>query len=74
MDKIMSNTSKLRIEDVEAFTITLSGANTFTAVRKLRDDELLKVSGGVRKGGAIIVYDYEGSAPAKVTVPDIKLG
>jgi bacteriocin-like protein len=33
-------------------------------VRELRDDELQEVSGGrdVRKGGAIIVYDYEGSA------------
>jgi hypothetical protein len=33
-------------------------------VRALRDDELQEVSGGhdVRKGGAIIVYDYEGSA------------
>jgi hypothetical protein len=32
--------------------------------RELRDDELQEVSGGrdVRKGGAIIVYDYEGSA------------
>jgi hypothetical protein len=32
MDKIMSktnDTSKLRIEDVEAFTLNLSGANTF---------------------------------------------
>ncbi len=52
-----------------------------TQVRELRDDELQQVSGGrdIRKGGAIIVYDYEGSAlrtqhPAKVTVPDIKLG
>jgi hypothetical protein len=33
-------------------------------VRELRDDELQEVSGGrdVRKGGAIILYDYEGSA------------
>ena len=27
----------------------------------LRDDELDVVSGGIRKGGAIIVYDYEGT-------------
>jgi hypothetical protein len=48
--------------------------------RVLADSELDAVT-GARKGGAIIVYDYEGSAlrestihPAKVTVPDIKLG
>ena len=28
----------------------------------LRDDELDVVSGGKRKGGAIIVFDYEGTA------------
>ena len=28
----------------------------------LRDDELDVVRGGARKGGAIIVYDYEGTA------------
>ena len=50
-----------------------------TQVRELRDEELQEVSGGgVRRGGAIIVFDYEGSAlrtqhPAKVTIPDIKL-
>jgi hypothetical protein len=53
-----------------------------TEDRPLADSELDVVSGGifpdVRKGGAIIVYDYEGTAlrtqqPAKVTVPDIKL-
>jgi len=52
--------------------------------RVLADSELDAVTGGsldARKGGSIIVYDYEGSAlrestihPAKVTVPDIKLG
>jgi hypothetical protein len=31
-------------------------------VRELRDDELQEVSGGVGKRGAIIVFDYEGSA------------
>jgi lactobin A/cerein 7B family class IIb bacteriocin len=31
-------------------------------VRELRDDELQEVSGGVGKGSAIIVFDYEGSA------------
>jgi hypothetical protein len=31
-------------------------------VRKLRDDELQEVSGGVGKRGAIIVFDYEGIA------------
>ena len=44
--------------------------------RALADSELDAVTGAVadvRKGGAIIVYDYEGH-PAKVTVPDIKLG
>ena len=51
--------------------------DTSKLVRALRDDELEKVSGG-RKGGAILVFDYEGNAlrtphPAKVTVPDIKL-
>ena len=47
--KIMSKTngtSKPRIEDAAAFTLDLGGANTFT-VRKLRDDELEKVSGGI---------------------------
>ena len=38
--------SKLRIEDVAAFTLDLGGANTFT-VRELRDSELEKVSGGI---------------------------
>jgi bacteriocin-like protein len=33
-----------------------------TQVRELRDDELQEVSGGVGKGGAIIVFDYEGTA------------
>jgi len=51
--------------------------------RVLADSELDAVTGGhdTRKGGAIIVYDYEANAlrettihPAKVTVPDIKLG
>jgi hypothetical protein len=49
--------------------------------RPLADSELDAVSGAhdARKGGAIIVYDYGGSAlrtqhSAKVTVPDIKLG
>jgi len=50
--------------------------------RALADSELDAVTGGhaARKGGAIVVYDYEGTAsrestihPAKVTVPDIKL-
>ena len=41
-----NDTSKLRIENVQAFTLDLGGANTFT-VRQLRDDELEKVSGGV---------------------------
>jgi hypothetical protein len=48
MEKIMSrtnDTSKLRIEDVEAFTLDLGAANTFT-VREFTDDELQKVSGG----------------------------
>ena len=40
-----NDTSKLRIEDVAAFTLDLGGANTFT-VRELRDDELQQVSGG----------------------------
>jgi bacteriocin-like protein len=31
-------------------------------VQELRDDELQEVSGGVRKGGAIVVFDYEGNA------------
>jgi hypothetical protein len=51
MEKIMSksnDTSKLRIENVEAFTLDLGGANTFT-VRQLRDDELQKVSGGITR-------------------------
>ena len=30
-------------------------------VRELRDDELQEVSGGVGKGGAIVVFDYEGT-------------
>ena len=42
-----NNASKLRIEDVEAFTLDLGGAATFT-VRELRDDELQKVSGGFK--------------------------
>jgi len=52
--------------------------------RVLADSELDAVTGGsldARKGGSIIVYDYEANAlrettihPAKVTVPDIKLG
>jgi bacteriocin-like protein len=49
MERIMSrktnDTSKLGIEDVEAPTLDLGGASTFT-VRELRDDELQKVSGG----------------------------
>jgi bacteriocin-like protein len=48
MEKIMSktkDTSKLRIEDVEAFTLDLGGDATCTG-RELRDDELQKVSGG----------------------------
>jgi hypothetical protein len=40
-----NDTSKLRIEDGEAFTRDLGGAATFT-VRELRDDELQRVSGG----------------------------
>jgi hypothetical protein len=40
-----NDTSKLRIEDGEAFTLDHGGANTVT-VRQLRDDELEKVSGG----------------------------
>ena len=40
-----NDTSKLRIEDVEPFTLNLGGANTFT-VCELRDDELQQVSGG----------------------------
>jgi hypothetical protein len=46
MEKIMStinDTSKLRNEDGEAFTLDHGDANT--AVRQLRDDELQKVSG-----------------------------
>ena len=42
-----NDTSKLRIEDVEAFTLDLGGAATFT-VCELRDDELHKVSGGLK--------------------------
>ena len=59
-------------------TPTLYGAKLENRV--LADSELDAVT-GARKGGAIIVYDYEGSTlrsgtshPAKVTVPDIKLG
>jgi hypothetical protein len=54
-------------------------SNRDLGFRELRDGELQEVSGGdVRRGGAIIVYDYQGNAlhtqhPAKVTVPDIKL-
>jgi hypothetical protein len=40
-----NDTSKLRIEDVEAFTLDLGGDATCT-VRELRDDELQRVSGG----------------------------
>ena len=48
MEKIMStinDTSKLRNEDGDAFTLDHGDANTVT-VRQLRDDELQKVSGG----------------------------
>ena len=41
-----SETSKLRIEDVEAFTLDLNSVATFT-MREFTDDELLKVSGGI---------------------------
>ena len=41
-----NDTSKLRIEDVEAFALDLGGATC--TVRELRDDELLKVSGGLK--------------------------
>ena len=34
-------------------------------VRELRDDELQEVSGGVGKGGAIVVFDYEGKFVAR---------
>ena len=40
-----NDTSKLRIEDVEAFTLDLNSVATFT-VREFTDDELEKVSGG----------------------------
>ena len=40
----MSKTQNLKITDPE--TLDLGGATTFT-VRELRDDELLRVSGGV---------------------------
>src|SRR5262249_41410435 len=49
METIMSksnDTSKLRIEYAEAFTLDLNSVTTFT-VRELRDDELQKVSGGI---------------------------
>ena len=42
-----NDTSKLGIDGVEAFTLNLGGATTFT-VRELRDDELQKVSGGLK--------------------------
>ena len=60
----------------------MSKTNDTKKMRELTEAELVWVSGGVRKGGAIIVFDYEGSAlrvgtsaqhPAKVTVPDLKL-
>ena len=40
---------------------------------KLANSESFGTFPDARKGGAIIVYDYEGHR-AKVTVPDIKLG
>ena len=42
-----SNDTWIRIEDVEASTLDLGGAATFT-VRELRDDELQKVTGGLK--------------------------
>jgi hypothetical protein len=48
LEKIVSktnDTSKLRIEDVEASTLDLGGANTFT-VRQFSDAELQQVSSG----------------------------
>ena len=41
-----NDTSKLRIEYAEAFTLDLNSITTFT-VRELRDEELEKVSGGI---------------------------
>jgi len=51
-----NDTSKLRIEDVEAFTLDLGGDATFT-VREVRDDELRKVSGG---------YNYKPDLPVSL--------
>jgi hypothetical protein len=44
MEKIMRKANDT-FENVEAFTLDLGGANTFT-MRQLRDDELGSVSGG----------------------------
>jgi bacteriocin-like protein len=52
-----NDTSKLRIEDVEAFTLDLGGAATCT-VSELRDDELQKVNGG-HKFYDLLISSYQ---------------
>jgi hypothetical protein len=67
MEKIMSktqDTSRLRIEDIEALDL---GGATFTA-RELRDDELQKVSGGGGRNGTRVRFDRLDPAPFSIDI------
>ena len=52
-----NDASKLKIEDVEVFTLDLGGAATCT-VRELRDDELQNASGG-HKFYDLLISSYQ---------------
>ena len=51
-----NDTSTLGTQDVELFTLDPNGANTFS-VRKLRDDELENVSGGINVKYSLFLPD-----------------